>query len=150
MAQSSNKEKPLRVLIDLNVLADVIRKRSPHYITSSELISKVLLRKITGVLAGFAPVSIYDLVKDRSDSQQANDIVDWLLANFEIAPLEKDVYIDARCSGLISLEDGIVIFSAERAKCDFIVSGNIENDINSPVPVISPEELLYKLSTGND
>ncbi len=149
MAQSSNSEKPLRVLIDLNVLADVIRKRSPHYITSSELISKVLLRKLNGVLVGFAPVSICELIKDSADSQQANDIVDWLLANFEIAPLEKVVYIDARNSELINLEDAVVIFSAKHAKCDFIVSRNIENYKKSPVPVITPEELLYKLSAGN-
>ncbi len=150
MNEPAENKRLLRILIDVDVIADVIQKKSPNYTTSSALMSKVLVREIIGVLPGFAPVSIHQMVSEVSDPEQANDIVDWLLANFEIAPLEKAVFFEARNAPVGDFVTAVVVHSARLAKCQYIVTRTLDNYETSPVPVLAPEEMLYELSQRGD
>lgn len=135
----------MKVLIDLNIFLDVIQKNSDFYKNSSAILSKVLTKEIEGVLTGNALTAIFYAVNKFSDLQRANDMVDWFLANFEVSPLDKTVFINARNSDINDFEDAITAFSARFSECDFIVSRSLFNYANLPVAVLTPEELLNRI-----
>jgi hypothetical protein len=136
---------PMKVLIDLTVFLDVIQKNSAFYENSSAVLSKVLMREIDGVLTGSALSAIFYAVSKFSDSQRAYDMIDWFLANFEISPLDKSVFINSRNSEIGDFEDAVTAFSADFSQCDCIVSRNLSGFTKSPVPVLTPEELLNRI-----
>lgn len=146
----SSSEKPLKVLIDIHIIEDVLEKKPPHNTTSSELVSKVLSREILGVLPGFAIVSIYRKLRDNAAAQQAEDVIDWFLANFEIASLSKELFVAARSSEMEDFDTALMLYSAIFSHCKMIVTRTPEHYPDDSVKVISPEELLYQLSRSAD
>ena len=148
MPESAPKNAP-RLLIDMDIVSDVLQKKTLNYPISSELVSKVLTREVIGVLPGFAIANIYLSVKSTSDERQAQDIVDWFLVNFEVAQMDRDIYIDARSSTIEDFVAALSMLSAVRGNCQYIVTRNPEHYDNSPVKALSPEDLLYELSQEN-
>ncbi len=139
----------MKVLIDLNIFLDVIQKSSDHYHNSSAILSKVLTKEIEGVLTGNSLMAIFYAVNKFSDLQRANDMIDWFLANFEVSPLDKMVFINSRNSNISDFEDAITAFSAKFSECDFIVSRNLFNFGSPPVDVLTPEELLNRIKKAS-
>ncbi len=135
----------MKILVDLSVFLDVIQKNNAHYENSSAVLSKVLMREIDGVLTGNSLAAIFYAVSKFSDTQRANDMIDWFLANFEVASVDKSVFISARNSDIQDFEDAVTAFSAEFSECDFIISRNLRNFGNAPITVLTPEELLNQV-----
>ena len=138
----------MKVLVDLSIFLDVIQKNNEYYENSSAVLSKVLMREIDGVLTGNALTAIFYAVSKFSDLQRANDMIDWFLANFEVSSIDKSVFINARNSDIPDFDDAVTAFSAELSECDYIVSRDLRSFGNSPIPVLTPEELLNQIQKG--
>ncbi|MCB9089649.1 MAG: PIN domain-containing protein [Calditrichae bacterium] len=134
----------MKILIDLDVLLDVIHKEEPAYSTSSAILSLVLVRELQAVLPSHALPNMFATLKQYSGIQQANDMIDWFLANFEIATLDKAIFVAARNLPLADFEDAIVACTAVQQACDFIITRHIGRFSGSPVPAVTPEEYLER------
>ena len=134
----------MKVLIDLNVFIDYLQKRAPHYHHSAIVVSEALKSNLTGVVPAHGVTTIYYVNSKHAGAARANENIDWLLANFEIAPADKSAFTQARNSGFSDFEDAVVASLAKASACDFIVTRNLPDFENSPVPAITPEEFVRR------
>ncbi len=132
----------MKWLIDLNVLLDVIQQRLPFFDSSAQVISKTVRGEAAGFIASHELTTIYYIVNRHANRQAADDIVDWLLVHFEIIPQGAEVFKRARQLAFADFEDAAVASAAEAAQCEFIVTRNVVDFTNSPVPAIAPADLL--------
>lgn len=134
----------MRIMVDLNVLLDYVQKREPHYHHSSIVVDIVLKGEVEGVVPAHALTTIYYISAKHANRQSANEIIDWLLARFAIASLNKAAFSRARELPLADFEDSVVSSLAETSNCDFIVTRNIPDFEASPIPAITPEEFVRR------
>jgi predicted nucleic acid-binding protein len=139
-------DKSRKVLIDMQIIYEVLEKKPPHDVISSELVGKVLSRQIQGVLPGYAIMAIYQKLRNESATQQAEDVIDWFLANFEIATINKEIIVTARSSEVESFEAAMMVYTAIFNNCNTIITRSPADYPDNMVEVLTPEELLYQLS----
>jgi predicted nucleic acid-binding protein len=136
----------LKVLLDLNALLDVIQERELHYAASAAVLSRIASGEIEGAVAAHALTTIHYIVAKFSDRERALEAVDWLLGAMEIVPESRETFLRARGLGMGDFEDAVVAAAAEQAGCDQVVTRNVGDFDDSPVPAISPGELEATLT----
>ncbi len=132
----------MKWLIDLNVLLDVIQHRLPFFDASAQVISKTVRGEATGFIAGHEMTTAYYIVNRYASRQAADDLVDWLLIHFEIISESAAIFKHARELVFADFEDAAIASAAEAAQCDYIVTRNVVDFTNSPIPAITPADLL--------
>ena len=134
----------MKVVIDLNVFLDVEQRREPHFANSAAVLSAVL----NGTIEGWMPVhcltTLHYLIERSGDLESANKAVDWHLRHFSITDLNRDICRRARQLNARDFEDAVVAASAELIGCDWIVTRNMNDFANSPIPAISPMDFVKK------
>jgi len=132
----------MRVLLDVNVLMDVFERRNDHYEASARVVSLGIDNQIEAWIPGHAPTTIHYLATRYLNRQRANDAIDWLLANFQIATVTRDLFLAARKLEFVDFEDAVVAAMAEREQCELVVTRSERDFAKSPVPPISPTKML--------
>lgn len=135
----------MRALLDLNVLLDVIQKRAPHYAASAAVVEAVIEKRIDGLLAAHAVTTIDYIVGCHRNRAAARRAVDWLLQHFDIAAVDRHILLRARTLDWNDFEDAVVAAAAKHCDCNVIVTRNVRDFPDSPVTVLTPEELLLTL-----
>lgn len=130
------------ILIDLNVLLDVIQRRKPGYRGSAAALEQVVGGDTAGCLPAHAFTTLHYIVGGYQDRATADRTVDWMLRYFEVVPAGREVMLRARTLGWDDFEDAVVAAAAESAGCDAIVTRNVKDFRDSPVPAWTPEEFL--------
>jgi predicted nucleic acid-binding protein len=131
----------VKVLLDLNVLLDVIQEREPHYAASAELLSRIAWGELEGAVPGHALTTIHYVVSKLGGQEAGNRAVEWMLREVEIVGEDRDLFRRARSLGMKDFEDAVVAAAAEHARCDYVVTRNVEDFGGSPIPAITPREL---------
>lgn len=132
----------MRLMLDLNVLLDVVQRREPFYQASASVLSRVIGGEDSGAIPSHAVTTLYYIVQKLSGNQEAGRFVDWLLLHLEIVPQDRAQFIRARSLQISDFEDAALASAAEASRCDLIVSRNVSDFEGSPVPVLTPDELL--------
>jgi hypothetical protein len=83
-----------------------------------------------------------------SGTPTANTAIDGLLADFTIAGPDKTLLLRARTLAIGDFEDSVVAAVAEAAGCDHILTRNVQDFADSPVPAISPTDFLRGLAAS--
>jgi predicted nucleic acid-binding protein len=136
----------MRVTVDLNVLLDVIQHRQPHYPASAQVLSSIARGDIDGAVPGHALTTIHYVVSKYADRTMAEKAIDWILGDFEVVGEGKEVMLRARGLSMTDFEDAVVAAAAESLRCTWIVTRNVSDFERSPVPAVTPEELLEHLA----
>jgi len=136
----------MTVMLDLNVLLDVIQKREPHFHASAQLLDLVATSAIDGCVPGHGITTIHYIVTKYSDRHKADRAVDWLLARTAVVSVGKEHFLRARALAMPDFEDAVVVALAEACSCDYVASRNTTDFADSPVPVLTPGELLAQLA----
>lgn len=134
----------MKVAVDLNVVLDVVQKRHPHYGASATVLTQVVEGTIAGVLPSHAFTTLHYLVERFAGRDKAGELVDWLLHHFEVAEAGRTELLHARTLAFADFEDAVVAACAVRVGADLIVTRNISDFRRSPVPAMTPEELLSR------
>jgi predicted nucleic acid-binding protein len=134
----------MKLMIDLNVLLDYLQKRKPFYKFAAIVLSEILKDRVGGILPAHAITTIHYLIAKYSDRNRANEIIDWLLAKFVIAPLDADVFMEARELNFNDFEDSVVAILSSKANCRYIITRNVKDFKRSAIPAITPEEFISK------
>ena len=135
----------MTVMLDLNVLLDVILKREPHYSASASVLALIAEEALDGRVPAHAVTTVHYIVAKYASHTKADEAVDWLLARTSITPADRGSFLRARALSLTDFEDAVVAALAEKARCDYIASRNVPDFEGSPVPAVTPEELLALL-----
>lgn len=136
----------MRVMLDLNVLLDVVQRREPFYAASAEVLSLAIEETNVGCLPGHALTTLHYIVAKHADQEQANSLIDWLLAHLEVVAQDRSQFVRARSLEITDFEDAALASAAEASGCRLIVTRNVADFRFSPVPAVTPEELLLSLA----
>jgi predicted nucleic acid-binding protein len=136
----------MKVALDLNVVLDVVQNRQPHYQDSAGVLSRARNGDISALLPSHALTTLYYVLAKVAGKTKAEQTVDWLLAHFDIGVADKAVLRRARQLSLADFEDAVVASVAETAHCDYVVTRNVADFANSPVPALTPADFLIVLA----
>jgi predicted nucleic acid-binding protein len=134
------------ILIDTNVILDVVQKRQPHYTASAAVLEKVIRQKQKATLAAHTLTTIHYIVARYRNEKVAGKAIDWLLKYFDIAATGRREMVRARGLGWSDFEDAVVAAAAEAQQCTAIITRNVKDFENSPVPALTPQEYLLDQS----
>ncbi len=128
----------MRVLIDLDVLLDIPLAREPHL----EASAAVLRWAETG---GDAVVSWHSLTNCSYLLKGGRTFLKNLLQIAEVAPVSTGDAINALRLPMADVEDAFQAAAAQASKADFIITRNVRDFRNSPVPAITPADFLKRI-----
>lgn len=131
--------------MDLNVLLDVIQYREPHYAASADVLSRIAGGELKGAVAGHAITTIYYVVSRFAGRETADEAVDWILGDMEVAAEGREAFLRARSLEMKDFEDAVVAAAAEQTRSDRVVTRNVHDFGQSPVPAVTPRELVAEL-----
>jgi predicted nucleic acid-binding protein len=132
----------MKAMLDLNVLLDVVQKREPFYAASAAVLSKAVQGPDVYCLPGHALTTLHYIIAKHAGREQADTLVDWVLAHLEIVPQDRAQFVRARNLRFDDFEDAALASAAEAAACKLILTRNVADFGASPVPAVTPEEFL--------
>lgn len=132
----------MKILLDTNVVLDVLLDRDPHAEWSAKLFDLVEKKQIQGVLCATTLTTIYYISAKTKDRDRAlNDVRD-LLAIFEIAPVDYDVFSQALSLDFDDFEDAIIHEAARRANVAIIITRDKSGFSKSEIGIFSPADYV--------
>lgn len=131
----------MKLMLDLNLLLDVVQQRQPHYAASAQVLNYALENR-NGCIAAHAVTTLHYLVNKYADGRKADELIDWLLLNFSVCPVEKSTFQRARSLNFADFEDAVVCACAEQEHCDYVITRNSADFAKSTIGVLSPGEFI--------
>lgn len=136
---------PLRLLVDLNIVLDVVLKRDPWYRDAMTLLHAVSSGAAKGYVASHAVATLYFVVNKANGRVAAVTAVTDILSICEVAPMGSQDFQRALALGFADFEDALHVAAALQTGCAYIVTRNAKDFKGSPVPVRTAGELLSLL-----
>ncbi len=137
--------KPVKVLIDTNVILDVLCSRAEFLEASSRVWKYCEVNKLSGVISALSVPNIVYILRKELDPDKTKDIIDRLMLIFDVAELKAEDLRKAAEMKTADYEDAVQMCCADRINADFIVTRNIRDFVSSPVPAVKPSELLDRI-----
>jgi predicted nucleic acid-binding protein len=134
------------ILIDTNIILDFLLERDPFFQHAELIFDAISNDQYVGYTTATALTDIFYIArKHTQSSQKARQAITVTLSVLEICPVDRAVLETALQSELADFEDAVQIFSAIAQNLDAIVTRDIRGFIGSPLPVLSPADLLNQL-----
>lgn len=137
-----------RLLLDLNVVLDVLFERAPHAEAAAGVWAAVERRRAEGLLPAHGFTTIYYLAARHKDSAYARQVLEDLVAVFQVAPVDALVIRKALGLNWSDFEDAVCAAAAEASGCEAIVTRDPSGFPSSPVRVIDPATASAWLSAS--
>ena len=135
----------LRVLFDLSVILDVLQRREPFYAASAQVLASAETGELEGWVAAHSITPLfYLLAKDRSP-QLARVAIGDLLSILSVAGVDGDIIEQALGLPYNDFEDAVQMMAAVHAGADYLVTRNLADYREGPLPALQPAELLALL-----
>ena len=138
------------VLFDSDVLLDVLAQRQPFFVASAKALNTLTQGKVQGYLSGHAVTNIFYILRRQVGNEAAKKLVSKLLQHIQIASVTDEVIRAALQSPIIDFEDAVTSEAAKAIGLEIIVTRNISDFVNSPVPAMLPEDFLAILSVQEE
>lgn len=136
----------MKVLFDTDVVLDLLLARTDYVGDAEALFDAHDRNEIDAFISAITPANVFYIagkVLGRPDTLQA---IYELLASVEVSAVNQHVLQSALNSPISDFEDAIQSASAVNAKLDAIVTRNLSDYKNSPLPVYSPSDFLALLA----
>ncbi len=137
----------MRVLIDTCVIIDALQSREPFSQNAQDIFLLAANRRIDAFITAKSVTDIYYLMHRVTHSDK--DTRNVLSRLFVLFGLADTVGTDCRyalSSEVSDYEDAVMIETAVRTQMDAIVTRNTKDYSKSAVTVLTPEELIQKIS----
>ena len=137
----------MRILIDTCVIIDALQSREPFSQHAQDIFLLAANRRIDAFITAKSVTDIYYLMHRVTHSDK--DTRNVLSRLFVLFGLAVTVGTDCRyalSSEVSDYEDAVMIETAVRTQMDAIVTRNTKDYSKSAVTVLTPEELIQKIS----
>jgi len=135
-----------KVLIDLNVVLDLLNKRSFHKEAAS-ILNQCTEKKLDGYICAHEITTLaYFLLKDTKSRTKATSTIDSILNLLKVIPTTEAILRDALLSQISDYEDAVIEVSAIKSGIDVIISRNLNDFKKSRVTALTPEQFLLTSS----
>ena len=133
------------VLIDLNVILDVLQRREPFYDMSARALAAAETGMIEGWVAAHSLTTLFYLLARYQSAHQARVVLTDLLTFLSVAPVDDVVIEQALNLPYPDFEDAVQMMAAVRSGARYLVTRNVRDYEQGPLPVLQPAELLALL-----
>ena len=138
----------MRLFLDTNIVLDVLARREPWFRDSGAVLSLLESDGFEGVVAAHSITTLRYLCSRALVSDQATLALLDLLKLVSVAPLNQEMILKAIALGWPDFEDAIQMISAHDIGADYLVTRDRGDFRASPIPVVTPSELLSILRTA--
>lgn len=136
----------MNVLFDTNVLLDIALAREPFVAASMEAWSVVALSGEKPLVAPHSLATFDYIVRQAHGRRVAAEAVRDLMSTGEIATFDDACAREALEMKFADFDDAMVAAAAQNAGADCILTRNLGDFKNSPIPCKTPEEFLATIS----
>ena len=133
------------MLIDNNVLIDVALNRPPNPKPSRDLISLIERTSTTAFVAWHSVAAFYYVVSKATSGANARYYVVWMTDFLSVVATGNDALEYALSLPMSDFKDAMQVAAARDAGAQHIVTRDIGDFTNSPIPAITPEQALLQL-----
>ena len=135
----------MTILLDLNVVLDALLGREPWRAEADAIWDSNRDGRIDARMSAAALPTLFYVVRKQTDLAHAHLAVTNCLRSLEIVPVDRAALEMAATLPGSDFEDNLQIACAVEARLDAIVTRNPKDFAGSPVPVLTPAELLAVL-----
>ena len=138
--------KDMRVLFDTDVIMDFIVEREPFSNDAEKAICLCLERRIPCSIAAHTIPNLFYILRKYLTMEERRDILLKICLMFTVVGIDTNLLISAlQDFNFEDFEDCLQVRCASDFFADFIVTRNVKDFVNSPVPVLEPTGLIAKL-----
>lgn len=136
----------MRVLLDTNVILDLFLNRQGFAGDAAALWVANERGQIEAFISAITPVNVFYFTRKVSGFENARQAVSKLIISLQISRVDAQVIQAAENLPLKDYEDAVQVASAIAANLDAIVTRDLSDYKNSPLPVYSPSDFLALLA----
>lgn len=140
--------RPLRLLLDINVILDVLQRREPHFLDSAGVVAAAESGRCRGVVAAHTITTIFYLVAKHSSPETARLQIAEMLRFLDVAAVDRAAIIQALTMPYADFEDAVQMAAAGAAGADYVVTRDLSDYAHGPLPALTPAEALVLLPRG--
>lgn len=141
----------MRALIDTCIIIDALQNREPFAEDAKALFLAVANRHCNGFITAKSIADIYYLLhRYTHNDKDTRNILNTLFRLFDISDTTGVDCRKALSSEITDYEDAIMIETAIRSGMDCIVTRNLKDYRNTPIPVYHPADFIKQLETANE
>lgn len=133
--------------MDLNILLDVLTRREPYRVSSSQIWTAAERRQIRGLVSADNVSTLYDLLRRISNVQTARRGLSMVLDGFDVVGIDQKTIRQALDSPVRDFEDAVQYHSAIHGQADCIVTRDLKHYRNADLPVLTPEDFLAAMQS---
>ena len=137
----------MKILFDTNIILDVLLDRKPFSTVASELLSSAVNKELSGYLCATTITTIHYLMTKSMGAARSKKSLTTLLSFLEIAPVTKQVLVDALSLNFPDYEDAVIHEAARHAGAFGIVTRDPKGFSQSKLRIFTPDELNQILRT---
>lgn len=135
-----------KILLDTNIVLDLILEREPFIEDTLKLFQKIENRQLEGFITATTITNLFYILRKARGRSTAIAAIQQLLALLQLCPVDRHTIETALTLDLKDFEDSVQLAGATLAELDAIVTRDRQDFANSPIPVLSPAELLDRLT----
>lgn len=137
----------MKIMCDTNIIIDVLLERQPFVDDSCKVLSLCEEHRIDGFVSASSVTDIYYLVRKYTHSTElAYKAIGKLLEIVKVCSVTNNDVLIAFQRKAKDFEDCLVATCAKSIHCDHIVTRNKKNFEEFDIPLLTPSELLQKIS----
>jgi len=137
----------MRVFLDANILVSVLNKEYPYYTFTSRILSMSENKenKTTLVTTNICLAIAFYFSEKKQGHVLAKNKIGLLVQHMEIAECgQKEALLTVQNKKILDFEDGLEYYAAIHAKCDCIVTNDLDDFYFSDLQVFGPERFFRK------
>ena len=134
------------MLVDTNVLIDVALERQPFFGSAVELLERLAEDPGRGFMAWHTVSTFYYIVEQTLGNERTRSLIAELSGFLTVAPTSHEsLYYALSLLPMSDFEDAMQVAAAQAAGAGHVVTRDIADFTNSPIPAITPEQALREL-----
>ncbi len=136
-----------KVLIDSDVILDLFLDREPFSDQSEQIFERLAEKRFQGFVTSAAMLNIYYITRKMLGRDAALRCVRQLLETDEldVLPVDKHHIQTGADADMRDFEDAVQAAVANSNGIDMIVTRNLRDFRQSPIPAVKPDELMRRL-----
>lgn len=131
----------MKIMIDSNVMIDYVIQRQPFADLADQIIDMCERGRVKGHITASTITDIYYVIKKNLGDQGARNALHSLTEVFVLDVTRGDV-LSAHESPVRDFEDALLAECAKRSEADYIITRNIRDFEESPVPAVEPSDFI--------
>ena len=139
----------MRVLFDTNIVLDFLLERELFLPEALALFTAHDQKKIDAFVSAITPVNIFYIIRKEAGLQKAVEAVAAILDTLDVCIINKKILQDAAQLPVADYEDAVQIASAQLQGLEAIITRDLKDYKNSPLPVYSPSDFIALLAATN-